>query len=57
MNTPSRADLSEYVIKFLEYHSNHGVVVYVGYDIEFDEGFYNFKLDQDNVAFETAKYE
>lgn len=57
LNIPLLLDVEPATTKFLEHHSNHGVVVYEGFDIEFVEGSYAFKLDEDNLALEVAKYE
>lgn len=54
---PERDSLSREVIDFLEFHSKHGVVVYEGYDVVFEQGFYEFKLDTTAAAYETAKFE
>ena len=57
ISVPDKEHLEKQVIKFLEFHSNRGVVVYFGYDITLSEGTYEFKLNGDDVTFETAKFE
>lgn len=57
VNIPERSTLDKEVMKFLEFHSKRGVVVYEGYDMIFTEGTYAFRLEQDNVALEIAKFE
>ena len=57
INVPLRSKVDASVYKFLEYHANHGVVVYEGFDLYFTEGDYAFKLERETVAIETAKFE
>jgi hypothetical protein len=57
LNLPERSSLNENVMKFLEFHSKRGVVVYHGWDIIFTEGTYEFKLEDGDVAEDIAKFE
>ncbi len=57
VNIQDRSTLDEGVMTFLEFHSKRGVVVYEGYDMIFTEGTYEFRLEQDDVALNVAKFE
>jgi hypothetical protein len=59
VNISAKENMEEGILKFLKFHSSNGrgVVVYEGYNIFFEQGDYQFRLEMDGIAYDVAKFE